>query len=207
MVCVGSGIRSRIDAPVITAAAQHRAFGELKRDPRSGTVSNGSFSWKILSAPGAEIRTGIRDVTGNWKRVTAALSAAPVRGKIFYLYLDHGRRPKNGRYTYAVTPVGRSCDATPLKTSSDAIHAIACDGVAMAAFYRPGWAESPDGTRLEAEQPCLLMVHGDRLYAADPGRKLKALTVRRNSRSYRISLPQGRLAGSTVSLPLSAKTD
>ena len=91
MVCVGSGIRSRIDAPVVTAAAQFRALGELKRDPCSGTVANGGFSWRILSAPGAEIRTGIRDVTGNWKRVTAALSAAPVRGKIFYLYLDHGR--------------------------------------------------------------------------------------------------------------------
>lgn len=205
MVCIGSGIRSRVDAPVITAVAQQRASGELKRDPHSGTVSNGRFSWKILSAPGAEIRTGIHDVTGNWKRVTAALSAAPVRGKIFFLYLDHGRRPANGRYAYAVTPVGRSCDAVLLKTSSDSIHAIVCRGVVMATFYRPGWAEFPDGTRLTAEQPCLLMVRGGRLYAADPGRKLEALTVRRNSRSYRISLPQGRLAGSTVSLPLSSK--
>ena len=207
MVCVGSGIRSRIDAPVVTAAAQFRALGELKRDPCSGTVANGGFSWRILSAPGAEIRTGIRDVTGNWKRVTAALSAAPVRGKIFYLYLDHGRRPANGRYAYAVTPVGRSCDAVLLKTSSGSIHAIACCGAVMAAFFRPGWAEFPDGTRLTAEQPCLLMVRGDRLYAADPGRKLEALKVRCNARSYRIPLPQGRLAGSTVSLPLSSKTN
>lgn len=207
MVCIGSGIRSRVDAPVITAVAQQRASGELKRDPHSGTVSNGSFSWKILSAPGAEIRTGIRDVTGNWKRVTAALSAAPVRGKIFYLYLDHGRRPENGRYAYAVTPVGRSCDAVLLKTSSDSIHAIACDGVVMAAFYRPGWAEFPDGTRLMAEQPCLLMVRGGRLHAADPGRKLEVLSVRRNSRSYRIPLPRNRFAGSTVSLSLPAGTD
>lgn len=207
MVCVGSGIRSRIDAPVVTAAAQFRALGELKRDPCSGTVANGGFSWRILSAPGAEIRTGIHDVTGNWKRVTAALSAAPVRGKIFFLYLDHGRRPANGRYAYAVTPVGRSCDAVLLKTSSGSIHAIACCGAVMAAFFRPGWAEFPDGTRLTAEQPCLLMVRGDRLYAADPGRKLEALKVRCNARSYRIPLPQGRLAGSTVSLPLSSKTN
>ena len=207
MVCIGSGIHSRVDAPVITAVAQQRASGALKRDPHSGTVSNGSFSWKILSAPGAEIRTGIRDATGNWKRVTAALSAVPVRGKIFFLYLDHGRRPENGRYAYAVTPVGRSCDAVLLKTSSGSIHAIACDGVVMAAFFRPGWAEFPDGTRLTAEQPCLLMVRGDRLYAADPGRKLEVLKVRCNARSYRIPLPQGRLAGSTVSLPLSSKTN
>ena len=207
MVCVGSGIRSRIDAPVVTAAAQFRALGELKRDPCSGTVANGGFSWRILSAPGAEIRTGIHDVTGNWKRVTAALSAAPVRGKIFFLYLDHGRRPANGRYAYAVTPVGRSCDAVLLKTSSGSIHAIACCGAVMAAFFRPGWAEFPDGTRLTAEQPCLLMVRGDRLYAADPGRKLEALTVRRNSRSYRIPLPRSRFAGSTVSLSLPAGTD
>ena len=138
MVCVGSGIRSRIDAPVVTAAAQFRALGELKRDPCSGTVANGGFSWRILSAPGAEIRTGIHDVTGNWKRVTAALSAAPVRGKIFFLYLDHGRRPANGRYAYAVTPVGRSCDAVLLKTSSGSIHAIACCGAVMAAFFPAG---------------------------------------------------------------------
>ena len=138
MVCVGSGIRSRIDAPVVTAAAQFRALGELKRDPCSGTVANGGFSWRILSAPGAEIRTGIHDVTGNWKRVTAALSAAPVRGKIFFLYLDHGRRPANGRYAYAVTPVGRSCDAVLLKTSSGSIHAIACCGAVMAAFLPAG---------------------------------------------------------------------
>lgn len=207
MVCVGSGIRSRVDAPVITAVAQQRASGELKRDPHSGTVSNGSFSWKILSAPGAEIRTGIHDVTGNWKRVTAALSAAPVRGKIFYLYLDHGRRPRNGGYAYAVTPLGKPWEPVRLKTSSDSIHAIACRGMVMATFYRPGWAEFPDGTRLTAEQPCLLMVRGGRLYAADPGRKLEALTVRRNSRSYRIPLPRNRFAGSTVSLSLPAGTD
>ena len=207
MVCVGSGIRSRIDAPVVTAAAQFRALGELKRDPCSGTVANGGFSWRILSAPGAEIRTGIRDVTGNWKRVTAALSAAPVRGKIFYLYLDHGRRPRNGGYAYAVTPLGKPWEPVRLKTSSDSIHAIACRGVVMATFYRPGWAEFPDGTRLTAEQPCLLMVRGGRLYAADPGRKLEALTVRRNSRSYRIPLPRNRFAGSTVSLSLPAETD
>lgn len=207
MVCVGSGIRSRIDAPVVTAAAQFRALGELKRDPCSGTVANGGFSWRILSAPGAEIRTGIRDVTGNWKRVTAALSAAPVRGKIFYLYLDHGRRPRNGGYAYAVTPLGKPWEPVRLKTSSDSIHAIACRGVVMATFYRPGWAEFPDGTRLTAEQPCLLMVRGGRLYAADPGRKLEALTVRRNSRSYRIPLPRNRFAGSTVSLSLPAGTD
>lgn len=207
MVCVGSGIRSRIDAPVVTAAAQFRALGELKRDPCSGTVANGGFSWRILSAPGAEIRTGIRDVTGNWKRVTAALSAAPVRGKIFYLYLDHGRRPRNGGYAYAVTPLGKPWEPVRLKTSSDSIHAIACRGVVMATFYRPGWAEFPDGTRLTAEQPCLLMVRGGRLYAAAPGRKLEALTVRRNSRSYRIPLPRNRFAGSTVSLSLPAGTD
>lgn len=192
---------------MVTAAAQFRALGELKRDPCSGTVANGGFSWRILSAPGAEIRTGIRDVTGNWKRVTAALSAAPVRGKIFYLYLDHGRRPRNGGYAYAVTPLGKPWEPVRLKTSSDSIHAIACRGVVMATFYRPGWAEFPDGTRLTAEQPCLLLVRGGRLYAADPGRKLEALTVRRNSRSYRIPLPRNRFAGSTVSLSLPAGTD
>lgn len=130
MIAVGSDIRSGVDAPVVTTIAQMRTdeevavhrFGDLE-----GTeVANGAFLYRILKTDG-KLSAGSEERTGNWKRVTEALSDAPVRGRIFTCAINHGRKPENAFYAYQVVylPQAAECSAKLLETGSESIHAVA----------------------------------------------------------------------------------
>ena len=203
MVCVGSHIACRIKAPVVTSIAQHRISEEtLKWNLERDQVTCGSFSWKIISAPNSTLRAGVREVAGDWKKVSQRFSTKAVTGKIFFVSLDHGQCPKAGSYAYSVSYKGGKQDHILLPGSSDAIHAVAKDGIVMVVFYEPGSIILPDGIELTAKQPVLLMLRNDKLYAADPSQKRKIFDVKIGNRQYRISLPQGQKAGDTVAIEL-----
>ena len=202
MAALGSGIRSEVDAPVLTTVAQLRSAGATVRNEAGTEFRNGNFTCRLLRADrGALAET--REHTGNWKRVTAALSAAPVKGELFTLTIDHGVRPENGSYAYLVAfrPEGE-WGPQLLNTDSDAIHAVAEGGAIMAAFYEPGSVTLPDGSCLEAKQPALVMLRNGRFYAADPGRSRKQLEFSLGGKKLRLVPPQGREAGRPASLPL-----
>ena len=202
MAALGSGIHSDVDAPVQTSVAQLRSAGETVWNEAGTEFCNGNFTYRLLQVDrGALAETG--EHTGNWKRVTAALSSAPVKGELFTLTIDHGVRPGNGSYAYLVAfhPAGE-WGAQLLKTDSDAIHVVAEGGAIMAAFYEPGSVTLPDGSLLEAKQPALVMLRNGRLYATDPGRSRKQLEFSLGGKKLRLVLPQGREAGRPTSLPL-----
>lgn len=206
MIAVGSDIRSGVDAPVVTTIAQMRTDEEVAvhrfGDPEGTEVANGAFLYRILKTDG-KLSAGSEERTGNWKRVTEALSDAPVRGRIFTCAIDHGRKPENAFYAYQVVylPQAAECSAKLLETGSESIHAVAGKDAVMAAFHEAGTVTLPDGTVLEAKQPALVMLRNGRIYAADPGRKRKILDVVLAGRKYRLPFPQGAEAGRTVSVP------
>ena len=202
MVAVGSRIRSELDAPVLTTVSQLRSAGETVRNEAGNVFRNGNFVYRLLDSDrGAWAETGER--TGNWKRVTAALSADPVKGELFTLTIDHGVRPENGSYAYCVTFHSEpESDVRLLKTGSDAIHAVARGGTVMAAFFEAGTVTLPDGSTLEAKQPALVMLRNGRFYAADPGRKRESCDFLLGGKTFHLPLPQGREAGRSAFLPL-----
>jgi len=204
MVGIGSRIRSDKEAPVYTVIAQHRAGKIGEAASETGDVVNGNWAYKVLAAPGAEIFCGVDDVTGNWRKVDQALSPDPVTGKMFYFYLNHGKKPRNGSYAYSVEFVrdGKLHDYRLLPTSSDAVQSVTDGKTVMVSFFEPGWVDLPDDRRLTADRPLLLMIRNGNLYAADPSQKLDAAELTVGEKRQHIIFPQGQLAGSTVSLPL-----
>ncbi|MBS1370832.1 MAG: hypothetical protein HPZ91_12845 [Lentisphaeria bacterium] len=202
MAAVGSRIQSGLDAPVLTTVAQFRSAGETVADEKMNEFRNGNFAYRLLNADrGARAET--KEHTGNWKRVTDAMSAAPVKGELFTLAIDHGVRPQDGSYAYlAAFRAIPEAEIRLLEASSDAIHAVAGGGAVMAAFYEPGTVVLPDGTMLEAKQPALVMIRNGELRAADPGRKRKVFDFVYGGKKYRVRTPQGREAGRSVSVPL-----
>ena len=199
MVVVGSRIRSELDAPVLTTVAQLRSCGKTVWNEAENEFRNGNFVYRLFDVDrGVRAETQVR--TGNWKRVTAALSEDPVEGELFTLTIDHGVRPENGSCAYLVAFDSRKePDVQLLKTDSDAIHAVAKNGVVMAAFFEPGNVTLPDGRVLGAKQPALVMFRNGRIFAADPGRTRKKVEFTLGGNQFLVSLPQGREAGRTVS--------
>ncbi len=192
MVALGSGIHSESASPVMTTIAQHRAKAE------DGEIN---FEIRLLDDGKAEMKTEER--IGNWKRVTDALPAAPVKARIFSAVIDHGIRPEHASYAYLVayrSQEGAYFESLP-ESSSRSIHAVFGRGALMVAFYEPGTVTLPDGDTLEAKQPALVMVRKDRIYAADPGRTRRVLDLVSGGKKYRLHFPRGAEAGGTVSIP------
>lgn len=111
--------------------------------------------------------------TGRWSDVMGYLSGKTEEGQLFTLTIPH-RRAGSG-YFYAVRPVaddGFPADFKRLETSSPDIHAIADSrgGAVLAAFYVPGSVALSDGKRLKSEKPCVMILNGNQLFAAEPGK-------------------------------------
>ncbi len=204
MVCMGSQITSPREAPVYTVVAQHRAGKTGDATADTGDVVNGNWAYKIFAAPGAEKITGVDDFTGNWRKVDQALPPDSMTGKMFYFYLNHGKRPVNQSYAYSVAFLreGKLHDFQFLPTSSDAVQAVTDGRTLMVSFFVPGWVDLPDKRRVTAEQPMLLMLRKGKIFAADPSQKLAGAEVVIGDARQHITFPQGQSAGSTVSLPL-----
>lgn len=203
MIAVGSGIRSNSDAPVVTTAAQYRSDETVQNLENGQAVGSGNFAVRLLEGNRADIAVDSSEKTGDWKRVTDALSDKPVKARLFTCTFDHGVKPKDGAYAYQVIylPQKDACTGKLLPTGSKHIHAAAGKDAVMAAFYEPGVVTLPDGGTLEAKQPALVMLRNNRIYTADPGRKLKTLDVVLSGKPYRLPLPEGPAAGDTVSIP------
>jgi chondroitin AC lyase len=216
MACIGSRISGDADAPVYTTVAQHHAQDDSPsaRFDKNGALVHGAFRYQV---PAQNARVRCEQVTGNWKRVTAALSDAPVTGKIFSIVIDHGTKPQNASYFYTITHVeqgtgrggegGGSGDGEAsgtkmrqLQTNSDTIHAIGSDGATMVAFFSPGSITLPNGQILTAKQPSLVMLDNGRLHVADPARKHAELEFNFNGKSFRIKTEGGKTASVPVSV-------
>lgn len=204
MVCMGSQITSTREAPVYTIVAQHRAGKTIDATGDTGDVVNGNWAYKVFAAPGAEKICGVDDFTGNWRKVDQALPPDSMTGKMFYFYLNHGKHPVNQSYAYSVAFLreGKLHDFQLLPVSSDAVHAVTDGRTLMASFFAPGSLDLPDGRRVAADRPLLLMIRKGTIFAADPSQKLETAELVIGELHQTIVFPQGQSAGSTVSLPL-----
>ena len=118
---------------------------------------------------------------------------------LFTLTVDHGLRPQNASYAFAILP-----GATPEETAGwKNGRILACtvelqavefaDGTTGAIFYAPGTLGD-----FTTDSPGVFLIGGEQVYAADPTAKLKSMTLRRNGVSKTVELPSGEQAGSTV---------
>ncbi|RRJ96590.1 hypothetical protein Ga0100231_022545 [Opitutaceae bacterium TAV4] len=199
MACIGSQISSDADAPAYTTVAQHHAQSDspVARFDENGTLVHGAFRYQV---PSQNARVRCEQVTGNWKRVTAALPNTPVTGNIFSIVIDHGTKPQNASYFYTIAYAAGGegeREVRQLQTNSDTIHAIESEGVTMVAFFQPGSVTLSDNRVLTAMQPSLAMLSNGRLHVTDPARKYAELEFRFEEKTFRIKSE----GGQTVSVP------
>lgn len=158
--------------------------------------------------------------TGNWSRVNAKDSKEEVAGEVFKMWIDHGSKPSNGSYSYITVPgidAGsmQQYNKTDVKiiVNSDSVQAVEHVGLKMlqVVFYKPGTVTTPHIT-LSADQPCIVLLKDidtlKRLYVADPAQQSKLVTItiaieaNKEVKKVKCLLPQGNLAGSSVSFTI-----
>lgn len=223
IVCLGAGIASDKEAPVVTSVAQCLQRGDVKMGQQNAlsTVAVGrkeypavEWAWHdgvgyVFPTP-EKVTLGSAPQQGAWKSVFISGSAAPITKDVFALWMDHGTKPQNGAYRYVLLPSVTAEQVQAFRKNPDvqwlsnttALQAVQCGGIAMAVFYQPGKLVYAPGHQIEVNQPCLVMVQetaqGPKLTLADPTQKLQSVGVVLNGKATTVALPQGPNAGSSV---------
>jgi len=244
VVCLGAGIGSEGADPVFTSIDQCALNGPITvstkqnvRELAPGERLTERLSWVhhagigyVFARPQTATVQGTTQ-SGDWYRVHRRYSRRTVEREVFSLWIDHGTKPVEAQYAYAVLPnvmpsgmlasehlwPGRILQQTAslLAISSD-------DGRRIyAAFFTPGKLIWQGDSVLEVDAPCLLMLDRTaapaRLYVADPTHRRQTINVRisgryqgvgaqydpdRNQATLTINLPKGGFAGRTVAVEL-----
>ena len=206
-ISAGTGLSCDSDRPVMTTVNQCLLKGEVftsaSREPFSGNelVLEGP-SWVkhdqvlYLFPEGAHLR--LREVEGR---------------RLFQLWIDHGVRPNQRTYEYAVLPDVHEKDEVgkhfPVLLENKArLQSFWCEGEGRLSlvFWEAGKTSFPGGERLEVDRPCLLLLErsddGWRGSLSDPSQKEDVVGVRFDAGTlevHQVELPKGPYAGQSVS--------
>ncbi len=206
-VCLGAGIRCDGNAPVVTTIDQTYRHG----DPSYGTakvaetleepytipddtrwVMNGDIGYLLLEEGSLTLDVSTR--SGKWQEINRSAPASwKESGEVMTLTIDHGRKPRDATYAYAVFPSTdpRRMIATAEKAGGDGIrvvantsdqHAVHSGGEIGIVFRKAGSVEILRKFTMSADERCLVLLRAtgnDRmlLSVADPTQKLEQITV------------------------------
>ena len=238
-VCLGAGIVGPGRKPVVTTVNQCHLKGKVVADG-CGTLSAPSDETRSLGGPTwvhhdrvayvfpdeADVRLRAGEQRGSWKLISSQSSDHPIAHDVFKLWIDHGTRPRNATYCYAVVPGVTAADAKGyaaalpvrvLRNEHD-LQAVRHRGLRLTGivFHKPGALEVSRGLTIGVDRACLLLVRqrGERLVitAANPrnrkmtvnvtvSRQLNGKGVRKaagGDSRVKIDLPGGMYAGQSV---------
>ena len=183
IVCLGAGVAyTSNSSPVVTTVNQCLLrseatvpTGATTRTLFPGTSSISGADWVHQDGVGYLFPGGptglwatVQAQTGSWYSINTSKSAAIVTQDVFTLWIDHGVKPTNGVYAYALRP-GIDAAAMPgyaadppftIVTNSTALQAVFHRGLGLleAAFLQPGTVTVPGGLRVASDTACLAMV-------------------------------------------------
>ena len=244
-VCLGAGISAAREECLTTSINQCRLqsavmlsrHGSVSRMAGSSTalddlraVHHDGVGYYLLGPHRTVVDTGFR--SGTWTGIEErSPRTETVTEEVFSLRIDHGSRPEDAAYAYAVLP-GIDLDRfaeleadMPVRvlSSSASLQAVswAENQMVQAAFYEPGALNVRENLSLHVDAPCLLMIRFDEdvctLSVADPTQELDQVHLLLDGNFagegcvYRqaeaktaidIDLPQGGDAGRTVDVKL-----
>ncbi len=202
-LCFGAGISDTSNQEVVTTINQSHLVGKVEHG--DGWIHHANIGY-LLGDQKPSFSTETQ--SGNWRDIGMSADLN-VSEKVFKLWIDHGIKPSNAQYVYSVLPA-TSIDQTKataahwpsrvVVNTSDvqaAVHektgAIAC------VFAKAG---SVNSLSIDVDQPCLVLIHDGKLAVANPENKALTVNIHVRDRSYQIDLPDGAMAGSSVSVPL-----
>ncbi|MHB9132418.1 MAG: polysaccharide lyase family 8 super-sandwich domain-containing protein [Armatimonadota bacterium] len=225
MVALGTGITATQDAPVRTTLNQCHWRGptllagtEKPLAADEYLLTDGSAFWhdgvtyRIFAGEGT-LRLGAQ--SGAWSDCGVG---SPERQTLAVLNagLDHGVKPVNASYVYAVLPdvdEGNAFTDDPTRfvivENTPVLQAVwhAGEERGHAVFYEPGVVVFPDGQQIGVDTPCILLYHpgteGATLTVAQPAQRegmLKLQLKGRITTTVSVSLPTGEYAGSSQTI-------
>lgn len=139
---------------------------------------------------------------GDWRFVEGGrLKPLPVKKELFSLRIEHGIKPENASYAFAVIP-----NATPerlanwprgkILSNTSTLQAVELSGgVIGLIFHRRGKFNG-----FETDSPGLFLIAADQITVADPTAQLNSMTLRLNGQERRIELPSGEEAGRSITV-------
>ena len=203
-VCLGAGINSTEKEKVVTTLEQCRSAGDVKAE------GNGVFNKGVLyeSLDGSKLNFIDEELHGDYSKVTKGTIHDSRKGsaRIFKLWFEHGVRPRQQSYAYAVIPFAgttKAADLFKVLSNTTSLQAVESkDGkTGMFIFYEPGKA-SWSGGDVEVDKPCVLMVTGSKAYVSDPSRTLDRITTTINGKRTLTPLPVWQHSGETMQIKL-----
>jgi chondroitin AC lyase len=224
VVCLGTNINSFAREPIVTTVNQAWSKGKVSgfADQQLFDASKGfvgkevQWLWHDSTAyyfPNkGKLTLTNENQTGSWAAINANRSKAPVNGKVFKLWFNHGVDPVNQSYAYIVQPgisesELRSRQVLPIEIVANhpAMQAVVHVDLKMAqvVFYEAG-TFSYQGHTLQVDRPCVLLwknlgAKNPSVYVSDPTQSLTDIHINLNGASASLSFPQGEHKGATTS--------
>lgn len=198
---VSTTLNQSLRVGTVTVDGQAQAAGE-KALPGVGWVHHDETGYLPLAGTTAfTLRHG--SVSGNWKTINAAQSSTTITKDLCALWIDHGIKPQNASYGYAVLPAISTTalasyaqkPAVRVVVNTTARQAVQHDtlGLLGVVFHQAGTVQSV-GLTLSVTQPCILLLdtsraHETRLTVANPlGTSLKIdVDVTRDGQAHHAS--------------------
>lgn len=158
VVCLGAGLSSKGEAPLVTTVEQCHARGPVAP---AEALAAGS-----LATPASLTHAGFRYTfpekgklhvarerrSGNWKRVSSAQDV-PAEGDVLTLWLDHGVAPTSATYAYIVSPAERPTPTLRILANTPELQAVEDDeGRFAAVFHAPGACRG-----ITVDAPCVVL--------------------------------------------------
>lgn len=232
VVCLGAGIKSEANEPVTTTVNQCWLNGNVTSSNSLSVVKGtraeikaSKNSWFLHDGIGyyfpetSDITLSTEIQKGNWYHINNAHTKDEVSGNVFKLWINHGAKPQNTKYSYIILPgLKNTTELKKLKpadlqivANTEQVQAVYHQSLDMlqAIFYQAGTIML-EGMKITSDKPCALMVQqlkGKQVYhIADPRQQAPKMTVELEDtktgkiRRLNAELPQGALAGSTLTL-------
>ncbi len=169
-VCLGSGIAGTGSHPVSTTLDQRLRRGAvvLPQGPlEAGRTEVPAPAWAWHDGVGYVVLDGSSLVVeavgreGDWRDVNRRYDSERVSVPLFAAWLDHGARPEDASYAYAVLP-GLAPGAIPavrVVANGPALQAVHHDELSVTglAFHEPGRIEVDGDLSVEVDRPCVLL--------------------------------------------------
>ncbi len=204
-VCLGAGVTSSSEHPVVTTINQCLLRGEVvvNHDGRHDILDHAEHEIKnvrwvchdgvayVFPGP-VTLNLFNQTASGSWYRINRQ-SDSPretIRRNMFKLWLDHGLQPQNADYEYTVIPSATkqtleawsSRDEIRVISNTADIQAVGHEGlhVYQMVFYRPGSIQLTEELQLTTFSPGMIMIEAEganveAVTVSDPARKQDSL--------------------------------
>lgn len=211
-VCLGTAIKAGGNNTVATTMNQCWLKGPVSvmESGQKRVLSKGEYllenvNWVLHDSIGylfmqpEKLNISNKQETGSWFKINRQTSTSKeeVKGDVFKLWVDHGKRPQNGSYQYVVLPSVSEKDLAafstqnPLKVLANSSDVQAVKhlllNITEIVFYKSGEIQISPELKLGLDSPGMVMIKTEgnsvkSITVADPSRKLKRMHLSVNQK-------------------------